>query len=89
MIFILLQDSNIIFLSILGRILPKHILNLRINILFGGNVYHHKNENRITQSRYIAAGKHAWVECGPVCTSSKTHPWQRRVQIYQAQYISC
>ena len=61
-IFILLQDYNIIFSSIIGSILPKHILNLRINMLFGGNVYHHENENRITESRYITAQKHVWIE---------------------------
>lgn len=37
--FILLQDYNIIFSSIIGSMLPKHILNLRIPMLFGGNVH--------------------------------------------------
>lgn len=43
-------------------------------MLFQGKVYHHENEKRITESRYITAQKHAWIEGGPIPTSSNTSP---------------
>lgn len=42
----LLKDYNLAK-SVIGRLLPKHIGNLRICILSEGNVSPHKNENRI------------------------------------------